>query len=188
MKSNLGPGWLAVAAMVAVALAGCTATVKTSTRPGNTAAPESAGASASPSSSILAKPDFLAKMNAVCVEFTTQIQRLPVPAGLDDYANVAANLSGSLKLFPPFYQQATALVGRSEDKASLTSNWLAVEKSDFDSFAPVAEKLAADAAAKDKAKVTADGKALDNVADHSESIAAFMSGYGLSSCAILERS
>ncbi len=177
-----------------VAVAGCTVTSKkvtsvgTASTVGASAAPRSGVASSAAGSGSLPKAEFVSKMNAVCVDFNTRMQALPLPSGIDDYDHVADNLTGNLTLFPQYYQQASALVDRSEDKATLTSNWLTVEKSDFDAFEPLARKLVTDANARDRAKVDADGKALDKVPDHTDSIAAFMSGYGLGSCAVMERS
>jgi hypothetical protein len=127
-------------------------------------------------------------MDAVCVDFTTKIQRLPQPADETDYANLAAALDGTLKLFPSYIKQAEALVSRSADKAALTENWLSVEKSDFTASEPALKRFVADVKAKNHARFAADTNALGRTPDHSEAIAGYMSGYGLKSCAILERS
>lgn len=141
----------------------------------------------SPSPQLLTKAQFVAKMDPVCVDFTTRIQRLPQPTSEEDYTTLAAAMDGTLKLFPAYIKQAEALVSRAVDKATLTENWLTVEKSDFAALAPALRKFIADVKAKNNGKLAADLHALDLAPDHSEAIAGFMSGYGLKSCAILER-
>lgn len=137
---------------------------------------------------MLTKADFLSKMNAVCSAVDTQRKALPTPSGLDDYPNIIANLSGTLRLLPSFISQADALVQRSSDKAELTEKWLTFERSDFAAVKPIAQRMVADSTAKDSAKVAADGEALSGAPDHSSAIAAFMNSYGLTTCATLEAS
>jgi hypothetical protein len=127
-------------------------------------------------------------MDSVCVDFTTKIQQLPQPSDDQDYVSLSADLNGTLKLFPQYMKQAEALVSRSADQTTLTDNWLTVEKSDFAALAPALKKFVADVKAKNQTRLPADLQALDKAPDHSDAIASFMSGYGLKSCAILERS
>jgi hypothetical protein len=178
--------------VAAVGLAACAGSSKNPTAPqkttGTTSAASSSAPAPSPSPTLLTKAEFVAKMDAVCVDFTTKFQQLPDPMDADDYVNIAASVDGTLKLFPAFIKQAEALVGRSADKATLTDNWLSIEKADFAAVEPALKRFLADLKAENQAKIAADASALDNAPDHSETIAGFMSGYGLKSCAILERS
>jgi hypothetical protein len=162
-------------AMVAV-LAGCSSSKK----PGNFAStvPSTAGP--------LSKTEFISKMNAVCSALNTQRQALPQPSGLTDYTAISANLSGTLRLLPALINQADQLIGRTADKAALTTNWLSVEKSDFAAIKPIAERMVADSNAKNADKVAADGEALSGAPNHSDTIATYMTSYGLTSCATLE--
>jgi hypothetical protein len=183
-----------VVALAAVGLAGCGGSSKPATQAqgGSTSTSakplSSSPPSVTPTPATLSKADFVAKMNTVCVDFNTKIQQLPQPADAEDYGAIVANLQGTVTLFPQFVKEAEVLIARSADKETLTDNWLTVEQSDFAAFAPAAKKFVADAKAKNAAKVQADAKELDAAPDHSEAIAGFMSGYGLKSCAILERS
>ncbi|MEO7261547.1 MAG: hypothetical protein ABI047_09885 [Jatrophihabitantaceae bacterium] len=192
MKTNLRQLCLPLAVLAAVGLSACGGSSEKATASqkatGTTSAASSSAPAPSPSPTLLTKAEFVAKMDAVCVDFTTKLQQLPQPAGEDDYVSLAANIDGTLKLFPAYMKQAGALVGRSVDKAMLTENWLSVEKSDFAVLEPALKKFLADIKAKNEANFAADTSALDNAPDHSEAIAGFMSGYGLKSCAILERS
>lgn len=190
MKSDLRQLCLPLAVLAAVGLSACGSSSKD-----NAAAPQGTGATSNtpsptptPSPSGLSKAEFVAKMDAVCVDFTTKVQSLPVPSDEQDYTSLSAAAEGTLKLFPQYIKQAEDLVGKSADKETLTTNWLTVEKSDFAALEPALKKFVADIKAKDQAALAADGNALDKVPDHSEAIAGFMSGYGLKSCAILQRS
>ena len=160
-------------------LAGCSSSSK---KPGTFASslPNSAGP--------LSKADFISKMNAVCQAIYSQRQALPQPSGLTDYAAISANLSGTLRLLPALITQADQLIGRSPDKASLTTNWLTIEKADFATVKPIAERMVADSNAKDAEKVAADGEALSGAPNHSDTIASFMTSYGLTTCATMENS
>ncbi|MGI8667168.1 MAG: hypothetical protein ACR2N4_14270 [Jatrophihabitans sp.] len=171
---------LAAAVLLASGLAGCSSSSKDK---GSfpTALPST------DSTSTLSKTDFLARMNAVCSAIDAQRKALPTPAGLTDYPNIAANLSGTLRILPAYLTQAEVLVRRSADKAELTSKWIAVEQSDFATIKPIAERMVADSTAKDEAKVSEDGEELSTVPDHSSTIADYLTGYGLTSCASLER-
>src|SRR6185312_15551591 len=134
----------------------------------------------------LSKAEFISKMNAVCSAISSQRQALPQPAGLTDYTAISANLSGTLRLLPSLIAQADQLIGRTADKATLTTNWLAVEKADFAAVKPIAERMVADSNAKDAEKVAADGEALSGAPNHSDTIASFMTTYGLTTCASME--
>jgi hypothetical protein len=158
-------------------LAGCSSSSK---KPGTFAStlPNTAAA--------LSKAEFVSKMNAVCSAIYSQRQALPQPSGLTDYPAISANLSGTLRLLPSLITQADQLIGRTADKATLTNNWLSIEKSDFATIKPIAERMIADSNAKNAEKVAADGEALSGAPNHSDTIATFMTNYGLTSCATLE--
>lgn len=192
MKTNLRQLCLPLAVVAAMGLSACGGSSKNASAPQKANASTSAASSStpapSPSPTLLTKAEFVAKMDAVCVDFTTKLQQLPQPSGPDDYAGLAKVANGTLKLFPLYVKQAEGLVSRSADKATLTDNWLTVEKSDFATLEPALKRFVADVKAKKQAKLAADTSALDQAPDHSETIAGFMSGYGLKSCAILERS
>lgn len=134
----------------------------------------------------LSKAEFVSKMNAVCAAIDSQRQALPQPSGLTDYTAISANLSGTLRLLPALISQADQLIGRTADKATLTTNWLSLEKSDFAAVKPIAERMVTDSNAKDAQKVAADGEALSGAPNHSDTIASFMTSYGLTSCATME--
>lgn len=182
---------LPLAVLAAVGLTACGSSSKDTAAPQQATTTTSAASTPSPtptpSPSGLSKAEFVAKMDAVCVDTNTKLQRLE-PKDAQDLAGLVASAEGTLKLYPAYIKQADALVGQSADKATLTTHWLSVEKSDFAVLGPALKKFVADVRAKDQAAVAADGDALDKAPDHSEQIAKFMSGYGLKSCAILQRS
>jgi hypothetical protein len=190
MKPDLRQLCLPLAVLAAVGLSACGSSSKAATAPQQPNRTTSAATSSSPTPSptLLTKAQFVAKMDAVCVDFTTRIQRLPQPGDEQDYANLAAFLGGTLTLFPQYMKQAESLVSRAADQVTLRDNWLSVEQSDFAASEPAFTKLVADVKAKRRARLAADTAALEDTPDHSEAIAGFMSGYGLKSCAILERS
>jgi hypothetical protein len=166
-------------AVLAAGIAGCSSSSKKSGEFASTL-PSTA--------STLTKAEFVSKMNAICTAIDTQRKALPTPSGPTDYLAIAANLSGTLRILPSFIAQADQLVTRSPDRDSLNRNWLSIEKSDFATIKPIAERMVVDSNAKDSAKVSADGEALSSAPDHSSTIATFMTGYGLTSCASLEQS
>ena len=163
--------------LAGLSLAGCSGSSK---KPGgfSTSLPSTA--------STLSKADFVSRMNAVCAAIDTQRKALPTPSGLTDYPAISANLSGTLRILPAFIAQADSLVSRSPDRDLLNRSWLSIEKSDFATIKPIAERMVTDSNAQDASKVAADGEALSGAPDHSDTIATFMSGYGLTSCASLE--
>jgi hypothetical protein len=191
---------LPVAALAAVGLSACGSS-STNATPAQTNSSTSAASSSTPSpsptpsltpsptpsSTLLTKAEFVAKMDAVCVNFTAKLQQLPEPMDEQDVTSIAANLEGTLRLFPQYMKQAESLVSRAADEVTLRENWLTVEKSDFRSSEPAFKRFIADVKAKRQDRLQADFTALQNTPDHSEAIAGFMSGYGLKSCAILER-
>lgn len=194
MRTSLRQLCLPAAALAAVSLSACGGSSKDAAAPGRATAATSTSVSATPSPTptpspaTLSKAEFVSKMEAVCLDFTTRIDGLPQPASQQDFATIATDIQGTLTLYPQYIRQADALVNRSADKARLTRSWLSVEKSDFAASEPALKKLVADVKAKNRTAVAADLKALDKVPDHSEAIAAFMSGYGLKKCAALQSS
>ena len=170
-------------------LAGCCLLLVAAVLPGCSSSSKKPGSFASslPSTAAnLSKAEFINKMNAVCQAIYSQRQALPQPSGLTDYTAISANLTGTLRLLPSLITQADQLIGRTADKATLTTNWLSVEKSDFATIKPIAERMVADSNAKDAEKVAADGEALSGAPNHSDTIASFMTSYGLTNCATLE--
>jgi hypothetical protein len=167
--------------LAGLSLAGCSGSSKKTTGSGTFASTLPSGGGP------LSKTEFISKMNAVCAAVDTERKSLPTPSGLDDYPAISANLSGTLRILPAFIDQADKLVSRSPDRDLLNSNWLSIEKADFATIKPIAERMVVDSNAKDAAKVQADGEALSSAPDHSATIATFMSGYGLNSCASLEQ-
>jgi hypothetical protein len=145
-----------------------------------------ASTSAGTPKGVLSKPDFLIKMNAVCSAVDAQGKALPTPRGATDFTAIITNLSGNLRLFPSYMSHAEALVAQTAEHAELEKNWLAVEKADFAAFKPVALRTIADSKAHNAAKVQADANALSALADHSSTLAAYLKGFGLTSCAALE--
>ncbi len=194
MKSNLRQLCLPAAVAAVLGLSACggssndTAVAPQATGSTSTSASSTPSPTPTPSPTTLSKAEFVTKMEAVCVDFNTRIQQLPQPADAQDFTGIAANVQGSLKLFPQYIKQADTLVARSADKATLTQHWLSPEKSDFAAAEPALKKFIADVKAKNRATIVADAQAMDKLPDHSQAIAGFMSGYGLKSCAILENS
>ncbi|HEV2887869.1 MAG TPA: hypothetical protein VGX49_13225 [Jatrophihabitans sp.] len=156
---------LPLAVLAAVGLSACAGSSKNATAPqkatGTTSTASSSVPAPSPSPTLLTKAEFVAKMDAVCVDFTTKFQQLPDPMDADDYVNIAASVDGTLKLFPAFIKQAEALVGRSADKATLTDNWLSIEKADFAAVEPGLKRFLVDLKAKNQAKIVAEASALE---------------------------
>jgi hypothetical protein len=134
----------------------------------------------------LSKPAFLSQMNGECNEVIAKLAAVPLPSSLDDFAGIERYGALSLQLFPPYLARAKSLVARSADRAELTTKWVAVEESDYQTSAPLLTKLVAAAHAKDSAKVTSIETQLNATPDHSADIAAFMTSYGLTDCASLE--
>ncbi len=172
--------WVATALLFGLSLAACSGSKKGSSGTFASVVPTV------DSTSTLSKAEFISKMNSVCAAIDQQRRALPTPAGLTDYPNIISNLTGTLRILPTLIKQADVLIQRSPDRATLTSQWLAIEKADFAVVQPIAQKMVADSTTKDATKVAADGEALSNAPNHSADIAAFMTSYGLTSCATLE--
>jgi hypothetical protein len=208
MTKRTAARWPALLALLGLLLAGCGGSSSKSAAPATTGSSASPSASASAGSSgaspsspapgfastsagtpsgVLSKPDFLISMNAKCKAFTAQVKALPIPTSATDFDAVTTNLTATLRLVPSYISQAEALVKQSAERAVLEKNWLAVEKADFAGFKPVAQRMIADSKAHNAAKVQADANALSAVPDHSDTLAAYLSGFGLYSCAELEK-
>ncbi|HEX8094526.1 hypothetical protein [Jatrophihabitans sp.] len=166
----------------AASTASSTASVPVSSTP----APGFASTSAGTPKGVLSKPDFLIEMNKLCSSVDAQIKALPRPTAATDYAVISTNLTGTLKLVPSFISRAEALVRQTAERAALEKNWLAIQKSDFAAFKPVAERMLAHSKAHDAAKVQADANAVSALPDHTSRLVSYLNGYGLSSCAQLE--
>jgi hypothetical protein len=135
---------------------------------------------------VLSKPDFLIEMNKKCKMFSDQVKALPTPTAATDFDAITTNLTATLRLWPSFIAQAEVLVNKSAERAILQKNWLAVEKADLAAFTPLAQRMVADSKAHNAAKVQADANALSAVPDHSSTLEAYLSGYGLTNCAELQ--
>ncbi len=180
---------LPLAALLTLSLSAC-ASAKSTGAAAQHAEPAAAASTPrpkpSPSPTTLTKAQFVTKMDAVCTDVIARLKRLPKPRNSQDLAGIAADMQGILTLNPPYFVQAEALVNRSADKTTLTSNWLRLEKSDFAVGGPVYKRFIADVKAGNRAAVVADAQALEALPDHSQKIAGFMSGYGLKVCATLQ--
>jgi hypothetical protein len=168
------------------ATSGTGSSASTATASTSSPAPGFASTSAGTPKGVLSKPDFLIEMNAKCKSFIVQVKALPTPTGATDFTAITANLNANLKLVPSFISQAEALVNKTAERAVLEKNWLSVEKADFAAFKPVAQRMVVHSKAHDAAKVQADANALSAVPDHSSTLAAYLKGYGLTTCAELE--
>ncbi|HEV2888698.1 MAG TPA: hypothetical protein VGX49_17440 [Jatrophihabitans sp.] len=149
--------------------------------------PAFASTSAGTPRGVLSKPDFLIDMNALCSAVDAQLQALPVPTGASDFAAINTNLTGTLRVLPVLISHAEALVARTAERAELEKNWLDVKRADYAAFKPVAQQMVKDANAHDAAKVEADANALTALPDHSLDTVSYLSEYGLTSCAHLEK-
>ncbi len=190
--------WAAPCALLGLVLAGCGGSSSHSTAAGSAAStPAGSAASSSPATGFastsagtpaghLSKADFVIRTNALCSAVDAQRKALPTPASATDFAAISTNLTGSMRLLPSLISHAQTLVAQSADQANLEKNWLSVERADYAMAQPIVERMVADSNAHDAAKVQADGDALDAMPDHSSSLIAFLTGYGLSSCASLE--
>jgi hypothetical protein len=161
-------------------------TGSSSSAPASTPAPGFASTSAGTPKGRLSKPDFLIEMNALCSSVDAQVKALPTPTAATDFAAVSANITGTLKLASYFLSRAEGLVAQTAERAALERNWLAIEKADLAAFTPAARRMVADSKAQNAAKVQADANVLSALPDHSSRLAAYLNGYGLSSCAQLE--
>jgi hypothetical protein len=177
-----GAGTIGLALVTATALAGCGSSGASHGTAG------SASATASASTGTLSKTEFVTKMDAVCTAIDAKRKALPTPSGPSDFAALTAYTEGTLALFPAYFSQASALVAQSADKAELQAKWLDVEKSDFSAQQVAAEKLLTASKEKNAALVSQYTSQLSAASDHSSEIAAFMTTYGLTSCAALESS
>lgn len=146
------------------------------------AAPGTAATSAAP----LSKAAFIARMNPVCADINAKQKALPTPTGPADFANISANVTGTLSLVQSYLSQSETLIAQAADRQQLNAHWLTVEKADIAATRPLFAALGTASDAKDTAKVQAAAAALSKAPDHSKTIAAFMTSYGLTACAALE--
>ena len=135
----------------------------------------------------LSKADSSSKMNAVCSAVYASARRCRAVRADRLHGDLGQPRPAPYGCCRRFITQADQLVGRSSDRATLTKNWLSIEKSDFAAVKPIAERMVADSNAKNADKVAADGEALSNAPNHSDTIATFMTSYGLTNCATLEQ-
>jgi hypothetical protein len=180
----------ALLAAAAIAITGCSSST---TGSGKSPTPTASGTSlsspstaTSDSAGALAKAQFVAQANAVCASTLTKVKGVSTPTSETDYAAIAEYTQQLIVLFPPYLQQVKALVAQSADKDELTTKWITPEEGDFTAEQPLLTELIAAADAKDAAKVKSIEQSLSDGPDHSDAIASFMTGYGLTDCASLE--
>jgi len=176
---------LPLAILAVVGLPAC-ASSKTTTAAAPAAAVSTPKPTPRPSPAALTKAQFVTKMEAVCADADARMH--VATKNQKTVAGIVTAAQGLLTIYPQYLKQADALVGRSADKATLTRNWLRLEKSDYALAEPRLKKYLADVKALNADAVAADVKALDALPNHSEAIAGFMSGYGLKKCAALQNS
>lgn len=152
------------------------------------ATPDSATASAprAAGSSTLSKAEFTTKVDAVCTSVDAQLNALPSPSGLSDYATLLTDLTKTDQLFDSYIAAVTPLVDQSPDSVALQTGWLAVEEHDFAAGRPLFTQLTAALKAKDDAQIEAISKQLNAVPDHTDQIITVLNAHGLTGCAQLE--
>jgi hypothetical protein len=179
-----------VVSWVATALGGCVLAACSSSGSkspaGNTTLQTSQSTSTTQATSGLTKTEFVAQADALCHAIVAKTDALPQPSGATDYAAIIATGQEALALFPSWLAKEQALVAQSSDKDELTAKWLAVEESDFNAQQPLLAQLVAAAKAKQTDKVGSIADQLNKAPTHSDSIAAYLTGYGLTECAKLE--
>ena len=195
--SHRARGLLAAAAG-AVIMTGCTSSVphphgSMTTQPASPATPRSRTPAASPTSTaatpaILAKPDFITKADALCNDTYAKVQTLPTPSSPTDYPALIAYTKTVLKLYPPFSSTIKALIAQAADKDELTAKWIALDDANYNAQKPLLEQLLTAATAKQADRVRQLEDQLDSAPDDSDTVAAFLDGYGLTDCAKLESS
>lgn len=194
--------WPVPLVLLPLLLAGCDGSSSKSATPAGSTAGSSTSAVATPSSStpppgfastsagtpkgVLSQPDFLIRMNEVCSTYDAKLRALPEPQGATDFDSITTNLTETLRLAPAFLSQAEALVRQTGERAALEENWLTVDRADFAVFKPIAQRMILHSKARSASKVQADADALAALPDHSSTVAAYLRGYGLASCARLE--
>jgi hypothetical protein len=154
---------------------------------GSASAPAS-GSSSSRSGATVdpSKAAFIKQIDAVCADTDAKVSALPGPSSATDYATLQADITSTETLFNAYISKIEALVAQSPDKAALTTNWVALEKVDFNAARPHLDALVAALKAKNAAAIQAAEGALDNVSDHSEQMGTFLRTYGATDCAKLE--
>ncbi|HST47499.1 hypothetical protein [Jatrophihabitans sp.] len=190
-------GWLAPVVVLGVVLTGCGGS-SPAARPGTSpspsasssavigpSAPAFASTSAGSPRDVISKPDFLIDANAMCSAVDAQLQALPAPT---DDAAMRVYVTGVLRIMPVYLSHAQTLVARTAERAQLEKNWLIPERADYDAFKPAGQALLQALDAHDDAAVQAAVSDLSAVPDHSDVVQAYLNGYGLPSCAHIDKS
>jgi hypothetical protein len=185
IRSRSVVSWVAMA-LGACVLAACSSSGSKSPAGDTTSQATTQSAGTTPTTSGLTKSEFVSKADALCHTIVVKTDALPQPSGATDYAAIIATGEEALALFPPWLAKEQALVAQSSDKDELTAKWLAVEESDFNAQQPLLAQLVAAAKAKQTDKVGSIADQLNKAPTHSDSIAAYLTGYGLTECAKLE--
>lgn len=150
--------------------------------------PDSATASAPRAGgrSTLSKAEFTTKVDAVCTSVDAQLNALPSPSGLSDYATLLTDLTKTDQLFDSYIAAVTPLVDQSPDSVALQTGWLEVEEHDFAAGRPLFAQLTAALRAKDDGQIEAISKQLNAVPDHTDQIITVLNAHDLTGCAKLE--
>lgn len=135
----------------------------------------------------LSHDQFVAQADQLCQSVRSEV---PTDTNADpsDLSAIAATLGPFLQYFPGFLAQAQSLVATQPDQAALEANWLAPINEDFTAVSPLVQQFLAayDAGQTDQAQQLVGEIATQP--DHSSAVAAYLNGYGLTTCAALESS
>ena len=175
---------MAAAALLVLTGTGCSA-AHTST--GSTGSTEAKGViSAAPSATSLSRADFVTKADALCSRYHAKIDALVAPTADDDFVIMSNYFTQSVAIFDSFAAELRPLIEQSPDRATLDTQWLSIDKSDVGSAKPLIKKFSAAVKANNVRAVQQAMAKLDALPDHSDTITAFLKGYGLAACASLE--
>jgi hypothetical protein len=175
------PAVLSAAVLLAAGLTGCAGSGHPSSATGS--APKPAPATRA---STLSKADFITRTDKVCAATDARRKALPDPSTSQNAADLISYIDGILVLVPSYLAAVQPLVAQSPDAAELNAKWLDLEKGDYRTFAPLAQKEVDDLKAGNTALLPGDEKAIAAAQDHSSQMAAFLQSYGLTDCAALE--
>ena len=190
VRPVLGIAGLAVATSLAMSACSSSSSKSTPSTGSSSSSSDTASSttSATGGAGALSKADFLTQANKVCAGVNTKLATLPKPTSPKDFTNIIGSLNGTTSLFGPYLTQVGKLASQTADADELQSKWIGPETKELTAFKAAAEKVVADARAKDAAKVQTDSQAISQTQTGAASIASYLNGYGLSECAQLETS
>ena len=165
-----------------------TSSSASSTSPADTSSSATSATTADSSAATGSKAVFITKAEALCASTAVKAKAVPDPTGPTDYAAIENYTKSVLSLAPSFYSELTILAAGTPDSAELNSKWIAVEKSDLAVATPILQKLSQAAASKDEADATTLFTQLGALPDNSDTVSAFLTSYGLPTCAAFEGS